>query len=749
MLLMEQEDEVSDKDEEMDAEVSQANAGGEMDEEEEEDEKFSLFEDDEEDEEDEDQNQVVPIPVSAETKIPAQAPESTGAESGGLTTRATSSANPELLTDMASFASVIPNISDRFRNALARVQSSATTDVEAWQALLNEAQMSFRSEYNNLQQWLEQARVYGTANTPSRQLDFAKFDLLESIYGALLQTFPLSGTHYAGVAEMLILLSSSEHSSQPSSETNYLPVIEDLSTLLPPSVAMELTRRRHIADRKATHVFQVALGVNMDGSPYLGDEDDNYNTASSLEKNPSSSLTPRYLVRAGMCSSHVPLWTLYIQKATRDVQRHLSITHAQGAPRELMYTDTDARSALISAFEATITHAGFVTGCHTLWRNYVNYLNASFQCAMDPQTRHKQMLHLRRVYQRLIGTPMMNLEQEFWREYEALEQSQSEALAQALIAEHLPRMQHAKQVYMDRLAYASADTAGGVLHLGRLPTPPASVENEPGMAMERTMWMAWQKRLLFERSNPERLPSTSDLTLRIRQVYKEAVCVMMRHPEVWHEWASWEARGHAGGGREVACQVLEFATSTSRPLLLRDCALLSASLAEILEEAGEYSAAIACLEGYVHRSPCSLGFILLQRLVRRTQGIQAARLVFSRARKCLKDPHQPSANTGGPTDTHDHDVSTTNGTAAADLIENSLNGSINTFNGVSHAGAAMNNGITMTRIKRKTKPKSALISQMPSAEPETVVSLTSVHPSATFQSFFLLLTLLLFIHRES
>jgi hypothetical protein len=758
LLLTRQEDELSDGEDanlnESPPKLGPSNLDGDTEENGENDEeKFSLFDDqDEEDDEDEVQDQANPLPAAGKAaEMAAMSNESTFTSADSAPERAgragdvvnggtviPPSSTPELLSDLTALASNIPNVSDRFKNALSRVQSSAQTDVEAWQALLSEAQLSFRTEWSKLQKMLELAHQGGAHQTmqqTNQWVDFAKFDLLESIYGALLQTFPFSSIHYAGVVEMLILISSysrKQQYQQPGSCTiTEVEINEDLSTLLPPDVAMELTRRRNVADRKAAYVFCKSLGVHMDSTPYFGDnksekdgEEDQQPTGEDLTSKVVD-LDPRYLVRGAMCSSNVSLWMLYIQKVTRDTQRRLSLQCVTSATGDLIHTDAEASASIITAFETSVKHAGFVSGCHTLWRSYVNYLNDSFQTlkqqtkatANHTQAKHTQMLHLRSVYQRLIGTPIMNLENEFWREYESFEQNQSEALAQALIAEHLPRMQHAKQVYLDRLAYApttsksdnGSGTSGsvtgiGLLQIGRLPTPPASSENEAGMAMERALWTSWQKRLLYERSNPERLSSTSELTLRIRQVYKEAICVLMRHAEVWHEWASWEANGLAGGGRKVACQVLECATSSSRPALLSDCALLSASLANLLEEAGDVSAATTCLERYVHRSPCGLGYILLQRLVRRTQGIQAARLVFSRARRSLRDPDHASSTSA--TDKLKKNVNVANGivTGSSDATKRSANES-KTANDVA-ASASLYNGLTTNRIKRKARPSS-------------------------------------------
>ena len=66
-----------------------------------------------------------------------------------------------------------------------------------------------------------------------------------------------------------------------------------------------------------------------------------------------------------------------------------------------------------------------------------------------------------------------------------------------------------------------------------------------------------------------------------------------------------------------------------------DCALIVSAHAENFESMGESDRAIQCYEDFVERFPCSIGFILLQKLIRRTKGIDAARKVFTRANQCL------------------------------------------------------------------------------------------------------------------
>lgn len=77
---------------------------------------------------------------------------------------------------------------------------------------------------------------------------------------------------------------------------------------------------------------------------------------------------------------------------------------------------------------------------------------------------------------------------------------------------------------------------------------------------------------------------------------------------------------------------------------LPDCALIVSARAELLESTGDANAAIRCYEDFVNRYPCSLGFVLLQKAVRRTKGIDAARKIFARARKVLVSPNEVEKN---------------------------------------------------------------------------------------------------------
>ena len=74
--------------------------------------------------------------------------------------------------------------------------------------------------------------------------------------------------------------------------------------------------------------------------------------------------------------------------------------------------------------------------------------------------------------------PQLHLD-ERWREYDTFERELSEVLSQALIAEHFPRMQHARQVHLERLQYSiSLNTSYGNTASRILEIPPENTTHE-------------------------------------------------------------------------------------------------------------------------------------------------------------------------------------------------------------------------------------------------------------------------------
>lgn len=578
------------------------------------------------------------------------------------------------------------------------------------------------------------------------------------------------------------------------------------SLLMPPPSAGGggATARQRSCDAKVDGIFRLCLGVDGGGSPALHG---GIAPGGSIDLGLAATADGARAVLGGLARHSVDLWLLYVRWRSRDASRSAadavpipppppgyvpglaaqpSVLHRQYEEAlRAAYRDRKdrTREAVVRAYESALDGgAGFSTNNHLIWRRYVNYVRSWTDVvsygpaamslvrwcppggggvgppplpppdpAHDHSTSQRQLGQLRSIYQRGITHPMTGLDQ-FWQEYELFERSHSESLGSLLVAEWLPRYQHARSIYLERnrvwtarelmagrfavppvgcevgggavggmtmgggggggaaggmgvggakttssaaldadddIYGAEAAHHGGAGHIAGMSAgkPASDAEFVARMEDELRTLSRWRRRAAYERTNPERLNS-SELAMRVRASYSEEVCAFARHPEVWYEWSQWEllhggstaaasassaagpngANGPIpGGGGTGASSAALIAPAVAGELKsggnalravavlflgmesLPDCALLALAQAEILErhsggssdrnddkEGRGVGGCIEVLERFVHRSPTTLGFVLLQRLARRHRGINAARAVFGHARRTLR-----------------------------------------------------------------------------------------------------------------
>ncbi|KAL3929500.1 MAG: hypothetical protein SGBAC_012181 [Bacillariaceae sp.] len=395
-----------------------------------------------------------------------------------------------------------------------------------------------------------------------------QLDWMESCFGTLLKYFPYSGTQYVAVAQMLF-----SESARIGEEEG--PAYGSIDRV-----------RSERCQRKLENIFAKTLGIKMDGSP--ADPEDPI---------------------GGMCTSSIDLWLLYVRTRSRQARR-LNPNNAE-----------TVREWTSNAYELAIDSAGFCVNNHVVWKAYLAYAKAQ-------NDNPKQMLHLRSIYQRLVTNPMTGLDQ-LWQEYEAFERQQSEALAAALVGEFTPKYQHARSVYLERNRVFNIQD----LQINtKLASPPPSNEGDEDYTsrlQEDYQYLnLWKTRAAYERTNPERLSQT-DLAKRTRQGYKEMVCALTHHPEVWHMWSMWEETADTSGAKAIA--VLE----TSRQHI-PDCTLLAQAQAQLTELHNlQPQESLKVMESFLEVAPNTLGFSLYQQMVRRYKGVKAARDVFAKARRVL------------------------------------------------------------------------------------------------------------------
>ena len=773
-----------------------------------EDDDNAMFGDGEEEEEEEDVDMALPPTTSVNVKDEGQSTMPTNGDkvvdSTADTTAVTDSSStllPSLNTDSPLLLSTtlpanspfphhnVGPIADRLRNAMNRITADPTRDAEAWQALLTEAQSSYRTLLPSLYKLKNSQMAAAAVVDPEAELIGTKLDWVEGCYGALLHNFPYAVTHYVQLVDMflrlgaltqdeeeqcgtaspaMIAMGTSALSNLALTTTDQGVAVTPASMLLNADLATSATERQKMYDAKLDRIFQMCLGVNMDGSPALHGE---VQTSQTIDaESVATSIDSARTVMGGLCKHSIELWLLFIRKRTWDASRaaaveiaipppppgytpgvaQVSVIHQQyeESLRSAYRQRIDLiREKVTQAYETALEFgAGFAQNNHLIWKRYVNFVKswtepvnytaaamslASWMPqgsvpvlppadpAHDHSTSQKQLAQLRTIYQRGVTHPMTGLDQ-FWQEYEAFERSHSDSLGTILVAEWLPKYQHARSIYLERNRVWTVHELKG----GRLAVPPVGCNVEGAVAGvstsgigtmggtgaagvvgagddfggeatggagaagtgkplsdseymaqmedERVVLSKWRRRAAYERTNPERLSAT-DHASRVRASYSEEVCAFARHPEVWYEWSQWEL---LHGGSVAASTVSNSAnTSDAQPSnqgtasaalitpakagdaksggnairavavlglgmeSLPDSALLAQAQAEILERhlAGESKVAcIKVLEQFVKRSPTTLGFVLLQRLVRRHQGVDAARSVFSNARRTLQ-----------------------------------------------------------------------------------------------------------------
>ena len=559
-----------------------------------------------------------------------------------------------------------------------------------------------------------------------------QLDWIESCYGAFLKYFPYSCCHIRAIGDILFVQSAlvgeeggpaTDYGQEtPGTMSRSQQAQWKLETLLQRSLGVDL-EGESASSVTAGEAATIATTKSVDDN-----NDDNKN-------NINNSIDIAALV-GGMCTPSIELWLLYIKTRIRQIKR---IQNVHGNKKNNNNNSLEAAKAVLEdskkAYELALEFSGFT--CHDnnlLWKEYLSFCKASVppvvsereqNAALLIMTPKQHMMWLRDVYQKLVCHPMTGLDQ-LWQEYENFEKSQSEALAAALIAEWQPKYQHARNIYLERNKTFSIQD---LQWKTRLAVPPVSttwierldakrdgrrlcggiggvrkngsgvagvsgdkkkkIDDDAGFAIseealheyqkklrdEFEYLTLWKKRCAYERTNPERIANPQELAHRIRQAYKEMVCVLTLYPEVWHMWSMWEdtlATSSGATAKLSSTSSENLANNRSIAVLqigqrhILDSTLLVQAHVQLVEAHAMHcvngnsiidrgsllgsmkaSHSLEVLENYLARAPTSLGFCLYERLVRRYKGIDAARAVFSRARRVLHQGFdQNAANSG-------------------------------------------------------------------------------------------------------
>lgn len=231
------------------------------------------------------------------------------------------------------------------------------------------------------------------------------------------------------------------------------------------------------------------------------------------------------------------------------------------------------------AFDFALEKMGIDINSYSIYNDYVQFLKGVD--AQGSYAENQKISAVRRVYQRGIVIPMLNIET-FWKEYLAYEQSINSMFVDKAIADRSKDYMNARRVAKE----FEAITRG--LNRNAPAVPPQSTPEE-----NRQVEL-WKKYIQWEKQNPLK---TEDVTLVIKRVvfaYEQCLLCLGHHPDIWYEYASYldenskimAEKGdmnHHKALQEDVASVYERATST----LLKENILLHFSYADF-EEVGNH-----------------------------------------------------------------------------------------------------------------------------------------------------------------
>uniref|UniRef100_A0A0R3S461 Suf domain-containing protein n=1 Tax=Elaeophora elaphi TaxID=1147741 RepID=A0A0R3S461_9BILA len=321
----------------------------------------------------------------------------------------------------------------------------------------------------------------------------------------------------------------------------------------------------------------------------------------------------------GRCLIHVlniDLWKCYVFYV-RETKGHLS----------------SFREKMAQAYEFALDKIGLDMHSYSIYSDYLSFLKSA--PTVGQYAENQRISAVRKVYQRGVVTPMINIEQ-LWAEYCAYEKSVNATLAEKLIAERNKEYQVAKRISK------SLEQVTRGLNRQAVSVPPR------GTAAEMKQLDMWRKYIQWEKSNPPGTEEYAYFAKRVIYAYEQALLCLGYYPDMWYEAALFqqqaaavlEEKGDVKLAAVMNTDIIHFYTFLElfeRAVggLLRESQLLFFAYADYEEERMKFDNVKKIYDRLlaIEAADPTLAYIQLMKFVRRTEGVQYARAVFKRARQ--------------------------------------------------------------------------------------------------------------------
>ncbi|KAF8831961.1 hypothetical protein HHX47_DHR1001218 [Lentinula edodes] len=330
--------------------------------------------------------------------------------------------------------------------------------------------------------------------------------------------------------------------------------------------------------------------------------------------------------------------------------------------------DTQSQRIIRKAYDFAIKSIGGDKNSGNIWCDYIAFLKSG---EISLSTSEEQQKIVRKAYQRALQTPLDNIDK-IWRDYESFEFHVNRSTAREFLNNMLPAYTQARSVgrdlanHLDALYLEVPLTANSKLEIS-LPTVPSFTISE------RQLVGKWKNYLKWEESNPLKIEEErkTDFHTRIQIAYKKAFVRMRFYPEIWFMAYHWM---DSVGRPKEAIAILKTGLEANPSSFL-----LTFAYVEVLEVMKNHAQAHAIYEQFLQlqkasivelhgrvdeekakqtfstdpSSPTStastltilnsdledrkkdyaLVYITYMRFVRRTEGVEASRSLFRKARR--------------------------------------------------------------------------------------------------------------------
>lgn len=313
---------------------------------------------------------------------------------------------------------------------------------------------------------------------------------------------------------------------------------------------------------------------------------------------------------------NIDLWKCYVFYV-RETKGHLS----------------SFREKMAKAYDFALDKVGLDMNSYSIYSDYISFLKTV--PAVGQYAENQRISAVRKIYQRGISTPMVNIES-LWSDYCSYEKNINPTLAEKLISERNKEYQVSKKIAKQ------LETVTRGVNRQAVSVPPR------GTAPEMKQVEMWKKYIQWEKSNPMETEEYGQFARRVVYAYEQSLLCLGYYPDMWYEAALFlqqagkqlEEKGDVKLAQQMTAEAMQlFDRAISG--LMKHSQLLYFAYADFEEERMKFDNVKKIYDNLLaidHIDP-TLTYIQLMKFTRRTEGVRAARAVFKRAREDSRCRH--------------------------------------------------------------------------------------------------------------